>query len=95
MLKVLESVTTENEENCQYLLEHESGKFLKLIHSFFKLIDEEVPLNPSTDIQDKESVSYTLREALLTVIKVYINLVHDYKNVAFGSRYMHHTKTND
>ena len=46
VLKVLESVTYENEENCQYLLEHDSGKFLNLIHSFFKLLDEELPLNP-------------------------------------------------
>ena len=37
-----------------------------------------------SDISDKESVSYTLRESLLTVIKVYINLVHDYKNVGRG-----------
>merc|ERR1712029_1038799 len=86
VLKVLESVTHENGENCQYLLEHENGKFLTVIHSFLKLIDEEVPLNSSMDINDKESVSHTLRESLLTVIKVYINLVHDYKNVAFGSQ---------
>ena len=37
-----------------------------------------------SDISDKESVSYTLRESLLTVIKVYINLVHDYKNIGRG-----------
>ena len=46
VLKVLESVTHENEENCQYLLKFENGKFLDLIHKLFKLLDEEVPLNP-------------------------------------------------
>ena len=30
------------------------------------------------DINDKESVSYTLRESLFDVMRVYINLVHDY-----------------
>ncbi len=47
VLKVLESVTHENEENCQYLLDHKSGHFLDLIHKLFKLLDEEVPLNPN------------------------------------------------
>lgn len=47
VLKVLESVTHENEENCQYLLEYQNGKFLDLIHKFFKFLDEEVPLNPN------------------------------------------------
>ena len=95
VLKVLESVTHENEENCQYLLEYQGGKFLDCIHSFFKLLDEEVPLNssvtalsenPVLDKEDKESVAYTLRESLLDVIRVYINLVHDYKSIPHGSR---------
>ena len=30
------------------------------------------------DINEKESVSYTLRETLFDVMRVYINLVHDY-----------------
>ena len=95
VLKVLESVTHENEENCQYLLEYQGGKFLDCIHSFFKLLDEEVPLNSSVSIlnekqiidkEDKESVAFTLRESLLDVIRVYINLVHDYKSIPHGSR---------
>ena len=91
VLKVLESVTHENEENCQYLLEYKSGKFIDTIHSFYKLLDEEVPLNSKitgnnvTDKEDKDSVAYTLRESLLGVIRVYINLVHDYKSVPHGS----------
>ena len=47
VLKVLESVTHENEENCQYLLKFENGRFLDLIHKLFKLLDEELPLNPN------------------------------------------------
>ena len=96
VLKVLESVTHENEENCQYLLEFQDSKFLNTIHSFYTLLDEEVPLHSNissnngvqtvTEKEDKDSIAYTLRESLLDVIRVYINLVHDYKSVPFGSR---------
>ena len=84
-------MTHENEENCQYLLEFQEGKFLSTIHSFYKLLDEEVPLNSNSiesnstqafmDKDDKDSIAYTLRESLLDVIRVYINLVHDYKSI--------------
>merc|ERR1719414_936605 len=69
ILRVLENVSHENKENCQYLLEYQGGKFLDCIHSFFKLLDEEVPLNSNitalsenqvADKEDKESVAYTL-----------------------------------
>ena len=33
------------------------------------------------DIHDRDSVSQTLRDSLFDVIKVYINLVHDYKQI--------------
>ena len=32
----------------------------------------------SRDMNDKESVTYTMRETLFDVMRVYINLVHDY-----------------
>jgi hypothetical protein len=38
------------------------------------------------DKDDKDSIAYTLRESLLDVIRVYINLVHDYKSIPLGSR---------
>ena len=41
-------------------------------------MDEEVSLNPNHDPNDKESISVSLREALLDVMRVYINLVHDF-----------------
>lgn len=63
-----------------YLLKYEDGHFLDLIHKLFKLLDEEVPLNPSADVTDRDSISFTLRDALLNVMRVYINLVHDYHN---------------
>ena len=85
VLKVLENVTHENEENCGYLLRYEESKFLNLIHTMYKLLDEEVPLNPSADKSEKESVSATLRDTLFDVMRVYINLVHDYHQKCFGS----------
>ena len=48
------------------------------MHKLFRLLDEEVPLNPSLNAQDKETVAFTLRDALFDVLRLYINLVHDY-----------------
>ena len=48
------------------------------MHKLFRLLDEEVPLNPSLNVQDKETVAFTLREGLYDVLRLYINLVHDY-----------------
>ncbi len=86
VLKVLENVTHENEENCLYLLKYREGEFLQTVHKLFRLLDEEVPLNPSFDLSaDKDSVCHSLREATFDVIRVYINLVHDYHSTPFGS----------
>ncbi len=78
-------MTHENEENCSYLLKYKDGQFLGLIHTLFKLLDEEVPLNPTLNVQDKETVAFTLRESLFDCMRVYINLVHDYHQQPFGS----------
>ncbi len=86
VLKVLENVTHENEENCMYLLRHREGEFLQTVHKLFRLLDEEVPLNPSTDMAaDRDSVAHSLRDSTFDVIRVYINLVHDYQSTPFGS----------
>ncbi len=47
ILSILQ-VTSENEENCDYLLEFNKGQFLDVIHKLFKFLDEEVPLNSSS-----------------------------------------------
>ena len=41
------------------------------------------------DINDKESVSYTLRESLFDVMRVYINLVHDYNETCKYTNFYH------
>ncbi len=45
---ILFQVTSENEENCDYLLEYNNGQFLDVIHTLYKFLDEEVPLNSSS-----------------------------------------------
>ena len=72
-------MTHENEENCSYLLKYENGRFLDLVHTLYKLCNEEVALHPDPEgVEDRDSVQATLREALMDGMRVYINLVHDY-----------------
>jgi len=94
ILRVLENVSHENEENCGYLIEYgrtletQEEEFLEVLQKLFKLLDEEVQLNPTTDFADKESIGVILRDTLFSVIRVHINLVHDYRNKAYGSLYV-------
>ena len=56
---MLENVSHENEENCNYLIVYgraggeEGEEFLEVLQTFFKLLDEEVQLNPTTDMADR------------------------------------------
>ena len=91
ILRVLENISHENEENCNYLIEYgrtvetQEQEFAEVLQKLFKLLDEEVQLNPTTDTADKESVGVILRDTLFSVIRVHINLVHDYRNKPYGS----------
>jgi len=77
--------------NCNYLIEYgrtvetSEREFVEILQKLFKLLDEEVQLNPTTDMADKEDVGVILRETLFSVMRVHINLVHDYQNKAYGS----------
>lgn len=44
-----------------------------------RLCGNEVPLYPVYDATDKESTGVVIREALFAVLKVLINLSHDFK----------------
>jgi len=94
ILRVLENVSHENEENCGYLIEYgrtlevQEEEFLEVLQKLFKLLDEEVQLNPTTDFADKETIGVILRDTLFSVIRVHINLVHDYRMKAYGSLYV-------
>merc|ERR550532_1487734 len=91
ILPVLENVSHENEENCNYLIAYgreggeEGEEFLEVLQAFFRLLDEEVQLNPTTDMADREEVGSVLRDTLFSLIRVHINIVHDYRPKANGS----------
>ena len=47
----------------------------------------------SRDMNDKESVTYTMRETLFDVMRVYINLVHDYNQTGKCTFWIMHPTT--
>lgn len=77
-LRVLENVTSQNEENQVYLLKYQNGVLLKTIIKLYKICNDEISLYPCTDPTDKVSTGYVIREALLATLKVLINLTQDY-----------------
>lgn len=84
-LRVLENVTQENEENQVYLLKYQNASLVEVLVRLLRLCGNEVPLYPVYDVADKESTGVVLREALLAVLKVLINLSHDFKAQTYGS----------
>ncbi|KAE8751805.1 hypothetical protein FOCC_FOCC001654 [Frankliniella occidentalis] len=84
-LRVLENVTQENEENQVYLLKYENASLVDVLVRLLRLCGNEVPLYPVYDVTDKDSTGVVLREALLAVLKVLINLSHDFKAQIYGS----------
>lgn len=70
-------MTIQNEENNAYLLNFENGILLDTLIRMFKVCDYEIPLYPSHDENDKDSIGAVLRECLVANLKVLINLSHD------------------
>jgi len=48
----------------------------------FKVCDYEIPLYPSYDENDKDSIGAVLRECLTANLKVLINLSHDSNQIS-------------
>lgn len=71
-------VTHNNEENQTYLLNYNSGIILDTLVKLYRLCDSEIPLYPVTDIGDKDAAGTIIREALLVILKVLINLTHHF-----------------
>lgn len=89
-LRVLENVTSQNEENQVYLLKYQDGILLSTIIKLYKICNDEISLYPCTDPTDKVSTGYVIREALLATLKVLINLTQDYnKKCEWYSYYWH------
>lgn len=70
-------MTIQNEENSVYLLDFENGILIDTLVRMFKVCDYEIPLYPSYDENDKDSIGAVLRECLTANLKVLINFSHD------------------
>lgn len=60
-----------------YLLNFENGILIDTLIRLFKVCGYEIPLYPSFDGNDKDSIGAVLRECLTANLKVLINLSHD------------------
>ena len=77
-LRVLENVTQLNEENQKYILHYKSQMFIKTLCRFYHLLDTELTLYPTNDKTPKDSAGVAIREALVPILKVIINLTHPF-----------------
>lgn len=84
-LRVLENVSTQNEENQTYILSYRNGHAVDSLVKFYKLCDSEIALYPTTEQTPKENPGVVLREALVPTLKVLINLTHPFCQKALGS----------
>uniref|UniRef100_A0A1B6FS43 WAPL domain-containing protein n=1 Tax=Cuerna arida TaxID=1464854 RepID=A0A1B6FS43_9HEMI len=87
-LRVLENVTLQNEENNMYLLTYREGVIVDTLIRLFKVCDSELTRYPVYSMADKESVGFVIKECLIAILKVLINLTHDFNNKSFGSAMM-------
>lgn len=79
-LRILENVTSNNEENQKYVLHHKSQMFVKALCRFFNLLHNELTIYPTTEKSPKESAGVAIREALVPLLKVIINLTHPFND---------------
>lgn len=79
-LRILENVTSNNEENQKYMLHYKSQMFVKALCRFFNLLHAELTIYPTTEKSPKESVGVAIREALVPLLKVIINLTHPFND---------------
>lgn len=79
-LRILENVTSNNEENQKYTLHYKSQVFVKALCRFFYLLHTELTLYPTTEKTPKESPGVAIREALVPLLKVIINLTHPFND---------------
>ncbi|XP_064092507.1 wings apart-like protein homolog isoform X2 [Macrobrachium nipponense] len=97
-LKVLENVTHQNVANQEYLLKFQNGIFPEKLMSLYRLCHVEVPLYPMSEAHQHNttiggvSTGQLLVQALLTTVKVLINLTHNPGKEALGSQLLGHEK---
>lgn len=79
-LRILENVTSNNEENQKYILHYKSQIFVKTLCKFYNLLTTELTLYPTTEKSAKDFVGVAIRETLLTLLKVIVNLTHPFND---------------
>ncbi|KAG5683260.1 hypothetical protein PVAND_012551 [Polypedilum vanderplanki] len=84
-LRILENVTSNNEENQKYILHYKSQIFVKTLCKFYNLLSSELTLYPTTEKSAKDFAGVAIRETLLTLLKVIVNLTHPFNDRAIGS----------
>lgn len=79
-LRILENVTSNNEENQKYMLHYKSQVFVKALCRFFNLLHAELTIYPTTEKSPKEAAGVAIREAIVPLLKVIINLTHPFND---------------
>lgn len=77
-LRIVENVTSNNEENQKYILHYKSQMFVKTLCKFYNLLSSELTLYPTTEKSAKDFAGVAIRETLLTLLKVIVNLTHPF-----------------
>lgn len=77
-LRIVENVTSNNEENQKYILHYKSQVFVKTLCRFYNLLSSELTLYPTTEKSAKDFAGVAIRETLLTLLKVIVNLTHPF-----------------
>nr|AKD43181.1 wapl-RA [Drosophila melanogaster] len=78
-LRVLENVTQHNETNQRYMLTSGQGKAVETLCQLYRLCSRQIMLHPSDGGgSNKEHPGVAMRELLVPVLKVLINLTHTF-----------------
>lgn len=89
-MRILENVTSNNEENQKYILHYKSQFFVKTLTKLFLLTCRELPKYPTNDQTPKEprTAGIAVREALVPLLNVLMNLTHPWNDRGeFGNFY--------
>lgn len=81
-MRILENVTSNNEENQKYILHYKSRLFVKTLTKIYQLLCHELSVYPTNDKTPKEprTAAIAVREALVPLLKVLINLTHPFND---------------
>lgn len=84
-LRVLENVSTQNQDNQKYILEYQNEHVVETLTKFYKLCATQITMYPTTDKTPVGETGVVLREALLPTLKVLINLTHTFNKQPLGA----------